>query len=182
MNYRFAALLICTALLLSGCSVLPGGKQEENTTETMIVYNSLPLPNLFVDIPERFTETSSQFYDKYYIHENASIIITEDKEAAGQSAKDYSIKALTEYQNMTNSLENVTTDSLYAGTLYVQYLEFTYTVYEGDSPLSVMAGYCTDGQSMFIVTCKCGAEEYQDYRDEFLAVLGSVRIDRTPVQ
>lgn len=168
-------------MLLSGCSVQPGGSQEDNTTETMIVYKSLPLPNLFVDIPERFEETSSQYYDKYYIHNNASIIITEDTEASGMSAKDYSTRALTEYQNMTNSLENVSTDSLNAGELYVQYLEFTYTVNAGDSPLSVMVGYATDSQSMFIVTCKCGAEEYQDYRSDFLTVLKSIRIDRTPV-
>ena len=182
MKYRLCTALTCMALMLTGCTMQPGASQDENTAETMIVYNSLPLPNLFVDIPERFEETSSQFYDTYYVCGNASIIITEDTEAVNTSPKDYSTKALLEYQNMTSSLENVTTDILYAGTLYVQYLEFTYTISEDDSPLSVMVGYVTDTVSMYIITCKCGAEEYKDYRNDFLTVLGSVRIDRTPMK
>ena len=56
MKFRFCAALTCMALLLSGCSMQPGGSQEENTTETMIVYNSLPLPNLFVDITDTLEE------------------------------------------------------------------------------------------------------------------------------
>lgn len=173
-------LTVCTAcaLLLTGCSGV-SGKTEEQTSETLVVYKALPLPNLFVDIPERFEETSSEFYEKYYICDDASIIITEDQQSAGVSIKDYSIQALVQYQDLTKTLDITGDELVYADSLAVQVLEFTYTLAEDGPAISTMVGFAGDLKSVYIVTCKCAEEHYAEYRDDFMTVMTSMRIDKT---
>lgn len=180
MKYRLIAALAACAVLLTGCSGISGVTDKtEETQETRNVYLSLPLPDLFVEIPEDYQETSSEFYDKYYIKDDASIIITEDKEkGASMSAQEYRIDAINQYEGMTHSLEMIGSDTLTASYLNVEILEFTYTLAEDMPPLTSMVGFTSDGNSVFILTCKCPSEHYDEHRDEFLSVLQSVRIDR----
>jgi len=104
----FMEIDYATLLLLTGCAA--SGASQETTEETKIVYRSLPLPNLLVSIPESYAETSSEFYQKYYIRDDASIIITEDTEAANSDIKDYSASALLQYQKTAQRVEDVTGD------------------------------------------------------------------------
>ena len=180
MKYRLIAALAACAVLLTGCSAVPGSKEQtEETNETRSVYVSLPLPDLFVEIPETYQETSSEYYDKYYINDDASIIITEDNEAgATMTARDYSLRALTQYKDMTYSFEMIGNETVAANFLNVEVLEFSYTIAEDMPSLSSMVGFLSDGNSVFILTCKCSSENYDQHREEFLSVLRSVRIDR----
>ena len=179
MKHPILAAVCALSLLLTGCSsAIPS--QEENTTETMVVYKALPLPDLFVDIPEGYAETSSEFYEKYYIQDDASIIITEDNNAPKGSIKDYSTRALVQYQGMTHTLEVTGSDTIYVGSMQVEILEFTYTLGEDTPALSTLVSYASDGATVYIITCKCAAENYDAHRDEFLAVVNSMRVDKTP--
>ena len=179
MRMHPGAIAVICALVLTGCSAVPDTRTEELPTETIAVYQALPLPDVFVKIPEQFEKTSSRFYEQSYLCEDASIIITEDKDAAGTSAKDYRTKAMVQYQDMCHTFDLIGNEQLFAGNLSVEMLEFTYAVAEGDPPLTTMVGFTTDGSSVYIITCKCREENYPSYRDQFYSVLESIRVDHT---
>lgn len=177
MKHSILAVLAAACVLLTGCASTAA--EQESTEETMVVYQALPLPDLFVKIPEGYEETSSQFYEKYYIQDDASIIITEDNDSPNTPIKDYSTKALVQYQGMTKSLDVIGDDVVYADKIAVQILEFTYTLAEDGPKLTTMVGFATDGQTIYILTCKSSEETYEQHRAEFLTVMKSIRIDKT---
>ncbi|MDE5884728.1 MAG: hypothetical protein K2H29_06605 [Oscillospiraceae bacterium] len=178
-------LLVSCVYCLSGCHALPdssGSSESPEQQETFLTYKALPLPDLFVDVPEYYETKSSQFYQEYYVCEDASIIITEDtRESQYISNYDYAVGALQEYQNMTSSLElrsseAITTDQ----QMNVQTLEFDYTIGDGDDAarLTCLVGYLTDGNSMYIITCKSNTDTYENHRGEFFSVIRSAVISK----
>ena len=176
MKYRISAVLCMVMLLLAGCSS-KSGKNTDETLETVVVYQALPLPDIFVDIPESFEETSSQFYEKYYICEDASIIVTEDKNGPFPSAYDYSLSALEQYRSVANTLEVLSQDALTAKNCGIQMIEFNYTLGENnDTQMSTMVGFVTDGDSMYIITCKSNTSTYAEYQNAFRTVMESVML------
>lgn len=177
---QIIAVLTAGMLLLTGCAA-PGTSGTDNTLETRVVYHALPLPNLFIELPETFQETSSEFYETYYICDDASIIITEDTETTNTDIKAYSTRALLQYQELAASVTDVNGEQIYAGELAVEMLEFTYRLTADGDPLRAMVGFASDNKSIFIVTCKCSEANYDRFRDDFLSVLQSMRIDRTAV-
>ncbi|MBR0485315.1 MAG: hypothetical protein IJJ69_11160, partial [Oscillospiraceae bacterium] len=176
---NFSTLMLCPVMLLSGCAQTP---QEAEPVETAVVYQALPLPDLFVSIPENYETTSSDAYKEYYVCEDASIIITEDtREVSYPSAYDYSVNALNEYQKVATSLQFLNSEVLKSGCPYsVQTLEFNYELGEGAEAvrLTCLAGYLTDGASMYIITCKSNTDTYQTHRNEFVQVMNSAVIAR----
>ena len=171
---KMTAILLAAAFLFCGCQL--DGTAEKEPQETRVVYSALPLPELYLEIPERFTTTSSEFYEEYYICEDASIIVTQDWSGAPYSSVyDYAIDALTEYQNITTELELLHNEQVEANSVTVQTLEFNSVIGEGDDVLRMtcMTGYLPDPDSMDIITCKCSTENYEGYRSDFLSVITS---------
>ncbi len=180
MKAKWAAFLTAAALLLTGCSVqIPGFPQEESEPE-IAVYNQLPLPALFADIPQTFTETSSEQIDKFYVCDDASIIFMEDPNPCNDLYA-YAISALVEYQKLATSEETIDDAVIQGNSHTVQTLEFIYSLgEEGDGPtLHAIVGFISDGASVFTVTCKSEVDTFESHREEFLTTLRSVRIDRT---
>lgn len=171
---RITALLLACSLCFAGCTAQ---ESPENLEETAApVFKALPLPDLYLEIPERFTTTSSQFYEEYYICEDASIIVTQDMENPPYSSvEDYSISALNEYEAITDDLEFLRSEMVYAGKIAVQVMEFNYTVSNDTGSVSktCMVGYLTNTVSMYIITCKSDVDTYEEYRDDFLSVITS---------
>ncbi len=164
---------LAAVLLLTGCNESTDTSAPE---ETRVVYKALPLPELYMEIPEDYTATSSEFYEEYYIKDDASIIVTQDTGGPFESAYDYSVSALVQYQDVTEDLEVLGTELVETDSIGVQILEFTYTMGEGDNAITKtsMAGYCTDSESMYIITCKSDPDTYEAHREEFLSVMRSV--------
>ncbi len=171
---RLIAILSVCMLCFAGCSTQDA---QESTAETTVpVYKALPLPDLYVEVPEHFETTSSEFYEEYYICEDASIIMTQDmKGAPYSSVYDYATSALAEYQKVTSELELLNMEQVQAGNAAVQLMEFTYTIGDEEASISktCMVGYLTDTRSMYIITCKSDLETYDTYRDDFLTVITS---------
>lgn len=172
------------ALCLSGCHADPDLSeiQENPGTQEFVTYKALPLPDLFLDLPEQYDTKSSRFYEEYYICEDASIIVTEDTRQAQYSSNyDYAVDALQEYQDMTSSLEMRSSEAITTnrGTS-VQTLEFDYTIGDGEEAvrLTCLAGYLTDGNSMYIITCKSNTDTYERHREEFFSVIRSAVISK----
>ncbi len=170
---RLSALLLAGCFSLCGCNT---ASTADSALETQAVYKALPLPELYLEIPERFAITSSDFYEEYYICEDASIIITQDvSNAPYSSVYDYATSALKEYQSITTELEVTHDELVYAGGIGIQTLEFIYTIGEGEDALkkACMTGYLTDTNSMYIITCKSDVETYDSFREDFLSVITS---------
>ena len=178
MRIRFIPLLLAVLLAMTGCAAGEGGENTAETLESIVVYKALPLPDLTVEIPDGYEETSSQFYEKFYKKDDATIIITEDNEGGKKSVRDFSAEALLEYQKVTHSLDMIGDETVLAGHMTCQILEFTYTIEEGDAPISSMVGFAADGSTMYIITCKCNAENYESHRGEFKTVIQSQRPDK----
>lgn len=166
--------------MCSACAAQP--EKDSAPEETYVVYQALPLPDLFINVPENYQKTSSQAYQEYYICDDASIIVTEDtRQERYTSAYDYSVTALKEYENMTASLNYLDNETLSTGCIYkMQTLEFEYTLTkEADATkMSCLAGYMTDGKSMYIITCKSSSATYPSHKNEFLQVMQSAVISR----
>lgn len=177
MKYRIIAVLIMTALLLTGCSA---STEDQEPLATVAVYNALPLPDLSMDIPEGYEATSSEFYEKYYIQDDASIIVTEDTNGPFSSSYDYAISALLEYQKVANEVEVVTSEPVRGENCSVHLLEFRYTLGEDNAvDMTCLAGFATDGSSMYIITCKSNTSTYSLHHDEFYTVMQSVMLTTT---
>ena len=176
---KLAVLAFCPLLMLSGCA---DTAPETEPQETVIVYQALPLPDLFVSIPENYQTTSSNAYKEYYICDDASIIITEDaREASYPSSYDYSVNALKEYQKVFPSLEYISSEKIQSACAYsVQTLEFNYAIGDGEDAahLTCLVGYLTDGASMYIITCKSNTDTFRTHREEFIQVMQSADIVR----
>ena len=166
--------------MLSGCAVQP--EEESEPEETYVVYQALPIPDLLVEVPENYQKTSSEAYKEYYISGDASIIITEDtRQEHYESAYDYSVNALNQYESVTASLNYLSHDELSTGCIYkMQTLEFEYTLTDDAdaTKMSCLAGYMTDGTSMYIITCKCSSATYPSHKNEFLQVMHSAVISK----
>lgn len=171
---RLTALLMVCAVCFAECGTQEAQNSVEETQES--IFKALPLPKLYLEIPERFSTTSSEFYEEYYICDDASIIVTEDtKDAPYKSVYDYSVSALVEYQNITTEFELLHEELIEAGPIGVQVMEFNYGIGEGDSIIrkTCMVGYLTDSDSMYIITCKSDTDTYEGFRDDFISVLSS---------
>ncbi|MBQ8928299.1 MAG: hypothetical protein IJ055_08530 [Oscillospiraceae bacterium] len=173
---RFALAACAAVLLLTPMLHACGKAGTDSSVQTEAVYQSLPLPDLYLSIPENFQTTSSEAYDVFYQDEDATVIVTQDnRKPEYTSLHDYAISALLEYQNATTTLEVIEENTVYAGATAVETMEFRYTVDMGGDTLSktCMAGYLTDGTTMYIITCKSDPETYERFRPQFLSILQS---------
>ncbi len=174
---RLLPFLLVLLLCLTGCETAPQTPvSSQDSGITQDVYKALPLPDLYLEIPSDYTTTSSQFYEEYYVKDDASIIVTQDSSAANpESMRDYAVAALVQYENAVGKLDVHNDEMVYAGNLGVQLLEFTYAISpeEDASKLTCMIGYLSDGASVYIITCKSSADTYQNHRDDFLQVMQS---------
>ncbi len=167
------ALLLAMCLCCAGCSK----EGTEDSSSAVEVYVALPLPDLFVEIPEHFETTSSQYYEEYYVCEDASVIITEDPNGPYSSVEDYVTRALVKYQEIADEVILHHNEILYAGTSAVHTLEFTYSIPAEDGTSitkTCFAGFLTDTQSMYIITCKPDPDTYEKYRTDFVNIATSV--------
>ena len=180
MKYQLLCCLCIGALLLTGCGA---GQTSKEPVATIPVYEALPLPDIKLDIPEGYETTSSDLCEEYYIRDDASIIITEDKNGPFDSTYDYSVKALAQYQSVATTVEVSGNEVMQGKNCTVQTLEFRYTLGENaEADMTVLVGYATDGESMFIVTCKSNTTTYEQHREEFAAVMRSLMLTTTGYQ
>ena len=171
------ALFLGMAMLLTGCQ--SETNTEEQTIETVNVFQALPLPDLYIEIPEGYEKTSSQFYQEYYVKDDASIIVTEDSSQNDYpSNRDFATNALLQYKQTTKSLNYIGEDWIQTEKYKIYVLEFSYVVAEDVPEMTSYIGYVTDGFTMYIITCSAHSDTYLNHKDEFRQALSSVRITK----
>ena len=164
----------------------PGTPAEETTappavTREIIVASKMP-ERISMDIPAGFSETSSDFYDCYYIREDASIITTGEEKSVPVRLSDYSDSVLKQYQDTADGFELESDQNLQIGGKEARVFEFRYDIGKGENArrMRCMSGVFVDGHGVFIVTCKSRYETYGAYRDDFVKTVQSVKIAPEP--
>ncbi|MDE5565102.1 MAG: hypothetical protein K2I93_08085 [Oscillospiraceae bacterium] len=90
------------------------------------------------------------------------------------------ISALLEYQKVANEVEVITSEPVRVKNCSVHLLEFRYTLGEDNAAdMTCLAGFATDGSSMYIITCKSNTSTYSLHHDEFYTVMQSVMMTAT---
>jgi hypothetical protein len=172
-------ILLCIATALMLCAVSCGEKQSESQTddessiETVMI--PLEMPDIDISIPEDYEETSTENNSTVYVRNDASIIVNSDEFTEEyQTLDEYVSYAESIYRTYSDNVEILGNDERNGGHI----TEFIYSLNSENGVFSkyCMVAYFTDGEKIYIVTCKADSDTYSDYRDEFLDVIDSVNI------
>ena len=179
-----AALVV---LVIGLISAYAGGKEtgEESSEaaqalqdELLIVPSSMP-DGITFEIPAGFTETASQFYDKYYVKNDASVIVT------GQMLPDYNqtldsfvAGAKSQYQQTAEHFMLLSEETVQLDGTPCRVLEFTYDIVGSESAqqMECTTAFAINAGTVYIITCKSHKDTYNGYRNVFRKMLESVRL------
>lgn len=160
---------------MSGCGDKKqedGAKSESGTPEIMI---PLKMPDIDIFIPGDYEETSTESNSTVYIKDDASIIVNSDAFTEDYKTLDEYVEyAIETYQTYSDEVEFLESEDRNDGKL----LEFIYSLNTENGVFSkyCMTAYFSDGEQIFLVTCKADVGTYEKYRDEFLNVVDSVKL------
>ncbi len=184
-------LLICSIILLqilifSACNT---NTNDSTNLETNTTYSKEDCFLAFVDskitmyIPNYYTQTSSQYIDKFYIRDNvATIMLTEDTNysISNTDIDTYYNNAIQQYSNTFDEFNVISTqdvDYSFKGTGKI--VEFSYTIYGKDEAkdMSCYAEYILLNNRTYIITCSTTSDTYQTYRDDFVYAVSTITIN-----
>ena len=181
-------VVLAMALLIL---VIPRNKRTAGTessaesladTEMLVIPDSMP-EGISFSIPEGFTETSSRFYQKYYVKDDASIIVTgEQMEFGVPNVNDYTQKVLAQYEETAEDFQLTSDEEFTVSGTPAHLLEFTYAI-SGDETRQEFG--CTtaimiyDDRS-YLITCKSRIENYANYREYFRMMMNTVQLTDVP--
>jgi len=165
-----------------------GGKQGGNSssgpdsaivTEVVITPSQIP-SRIHVQIPGSFTQTSSDAYDKYFVRNDASVIITgESQPGIGGQTEEYTEQVKQMYAQTADDFQLVSEDVLNVNGLMGHRLEFTYAIIGTDAraDLQCMTAIFVKDDYIYIITCKSNRATYSNNRETFESIIKSVTID-----
>ncbi|MBR5362512.1 MAG: hypothetical protein IK134_04220 [Oscillospiraceae bacterium] len=180
------AAAITLVILIAGISSLThkhNTSSEESSeivsgTEMIIVPSEMP-ERISLEVPAGFTETNSQYYEKYYVCNDASVIVTgEDLTIYGQDVKTYSEDVKAQYQNTADDFLLLSEEDTAVDGVDCRLFEFTYAI-KGDGvsqEMQCMTAVIIKDERVYIVTCKSHRDTFMNYRQPFRKMLESIRI------
>ncbi|MBP0967932.1 MAG: hypothetical protein J5722_09875 [Oscillospiraceae bacterium] len=189
------AFLIALAVILIMAVVMlffpRSGQHEESSaaeslaaTEMLVVPSDMP-EGITMSVPQGFSETSSQYYTKYYIKDDASVIITgEDMSLRYAEIDNYTESVISQYRESVDDFKLIEDEVVTVSGTRAHLLEFSYAIVGEDARQDFM---CTTAvmiyhDNAYLVTCKSHAENYQNYREIFRMALSTIRLSDPDVQ
>ncbi|MBR3446502.1 MAG: hypothetical protein IKH27_01675 [Oscillospiraceae bacterium] len=189
MKKLLTALLIALAVVLIMAAVtvfFPRGTAGEESsaadslapTEMLVVPSDMP-EGIFMSVPQGFTETSSQYYTKYYVKDDASVIITgEDMSLRYAEIDNYTESVIDQYKESVDEFQLIEDEVVTVSNTRAHLLEFSYAII-GDNARQDFK--CTTAvmiyrNNAYLVTCKSHADTYQNYREVFRMALSTIRL------
>lgn len=180
------AAAITLVILIAGISSLTHKQkkpEEESSeivsgTEMIIVPSEMP-DRISMEIPAGFTETNSPYYEKYYVCNDASVIVTgEELTIYGQDVKTYSEDVKAQYQNTADDFVLLAEEDTAVDGTDCRLFEFTYAIRGGDASqdMQCMTAVIIKDERVYIVTCKSHRDTFMNYRQPFRKMLESIRI------
>lgn len=147
-------------------------------TEMLIIPSEMP-EGITFEVPAGFTETSSPYYDKYYILNDASVIFTGDTlPDYNQTAESFAEGVKQQYEQTADNFRLLSEETVQLTTLSGKLLEFTYDIVGSESSQSMectTAIFVKNGK-VYLITCKSHQDTYSGYRNIFRRMIESVVI------
>lgn len=190
MNNKIIPAVMLTVLIaavIAGITLLRGqqkNSEESSVTEELagtqmvIVPSEMP-ERISFDVPAGFTETSSQYYDKYYVLNDASVIVTgEELILYGTPLEDYAEQIKQQYTQTAENFRLLSEEKPEINQRKCIVYEFTYDITGGDlkQTMECTTAVFLTAQDAYIITCKSHADSYQTYRGIFRKMIESVQI------
>lgn len=187
--FLLVLLLLAIYLGLAGKRNGKGGESSVQpavtlSSEQLIVPSSFP-ERFSMQLPAGFTETGSQYIDKYFVRNDASIIVTGEKILIpGEQLENYTDNVKKQYQETADEFQMVKEETLNLdGGLLCNLLEFSYAIVGTDArqEMRCMTAVMLKDNYSYIVTCKSRAETFGGYYQDFRTAVKSIRIADAPV-
>ncbi len=189
MKKLLTALLIALAVVLIMAAITiffpRGGKDADSSaadslapTEMLIIPADMP-EGISMSVPKGFSETASQYYTKYYIKDDASVIITgEDMSLRYAEIDHYTQTVIDQYKESVDDFQLISDEVVTVSDTRAHLLEFSYAIVGEDARQDFK---CTTAvmiyhDNAYLVTCKSHAETYQNYREIFRMALSTIRL------
>ncbi|MBQ8922261.1 MAG: hypothetical protein IJ060_08905 [Oscillospiraceae bacterium] len=156
------------------------GKDESSTielTQAIIIPSEMPV-NISIPIPAGFSETSSETFDKYYVRDDATIIITgETFPVQAKPLDEYTQSVLAQYEKSIDDFRLINNTEYDSGAP-CRVLEFTYALIGEDArqDYQCITAVLIKDNCSYIVTCKSKKENFDAYRGVFLMMIGKITI------
>ena len=178
--------VMAVVLLIGGLSLWKSSSSDESSadstavmTDVIIVPSEMP-ERISFELPPGFTERSSEAYDKYYVRDDASVIVTgEEMVIKGIRLDEYVETVRSQYAQTADefSLISEQTIALRSG-VNCTVLEFTYAIVGEDvhQVMQCITAVIVKDNRAYLVTCKSKRENIQVYRAAFLRMIESITI------
>ncbi len=182
--------LISTALLsvcLSGCNIKLLEKPDESSTETtapadessiMIIPSTYP-EEVTINIPTGFSERSSQYCNKFYARDDATILVDKEPQIIqGIRLDEYKENAKKIYQETAVNYTLLSESEEVINSRPAFLLEFTYDIpaEERTQTMHALVVLFMIDNNAYAVTCKSFDEHFIGYRNVFNMALASIKI------
>ncbi|MCC8070153.1 MAG: hypothetical protein LIO71_10450 [Ruminococcus sp.] len=136
-----------------------------------------------MSVPEEYTETSSEYIDKYFTKDDtASIIFTKDSDVYQyDNANEYYSNAISQYKETFYNVQEISSEVVTVSGIYnAQIVEFSYEIYSESNVIDMTCyvEYILTGNTVYIVTCSAPTDKYSNYRNDFVQSIDSISINR----
>jgi len=184
-----AVAMLLTVILIGTITAIAGNRKDRNESSAesalsaensgpIIVPSSMP-EGISVTVPGGFAETSSPRYDKYYIRDDASIIITgEELVISGQILGEYAEDMKKQYEAAADNFRLISEEDLMVNGVECRMMEFTYSIVGENVQQDFVAvtGVLLQNNHVYIITCKSRKETFAAYRESFRQTVKSAVI------
>lgn len=144
----------------------------------LIVPSDMP-EGITIEVPDTYEEAASEYYKKYYVKNDASIIVTGEKmEFSYAEVDSYTDSVILQYQEAVDDFQLVSDEDIEISGSKARLLEFTYAIVgsEDRQDFECTTAVMMRGDRVYLVTCKSHYDTYPNYREEFRMILNSIRL------
>lgn len=177
---------IVMIVLIAGISALTRKQDPESDesseitegTQMIIVPSAMP-ERISLEVPAGFTETNSPSYDKYYIMNDASIIVTgETLTIFGQDVTSYGESVKQQYQQSADDFALFSEENTVVADVDCRLFEFTYAIKSADAvqEMQCLTAVIIKDDRVYIVTCKSHRDTFANYRQSFRRMIENIEI------
>lgn len=171
----FIMALMMSVSAFTGCKNKEESSSEEESSilEVMI---PLEMPDIEIEIPDSYEMTSTQNNNTVYVKEDASVIVNSDDFTEDYDTLDEFVNfAEGAYREYSDGIEILSKEKRSENCVVLEYIYSLVSV-DGVFRKYNMVGFFTDGQKLYLVTCKADEDTYESYREEFLDIIESVNV------
>ena len=176
MRKLFAVFVSLT--LISGLAACTDKNSSSSAADSSKPYEAvevLPFPDIKLSLPADYETTSSGYIDEFYKKGNASVIVTSKSNSQSMDSAVYD--ALLQYDNIADSLKEVSNESAEINGCEARIVEIRYSISGENDTLNMSCcfGFIIKNSTLYIITCSVPTSEYSQYSDEFKDIIKSAK-------